>query len=182
MRRPHPSQWRMADSTWRSRIWKRWSAIIVAAVVVVAVVYSTAQNRSANTQATAAASSSAAAASSAKAAASFGATNKGLLKRSLIAQSNNHANTVKYQQEVTFLLMVIANEAQEIITAQADHAQTLDEIAALQKEVASVIGSLPAADAALEAFATKVLEDLNAIQSCLASGRSSTSCPPPSSS
>lgn len=75
------------------------------------------------------------------------------------SQNTHHAQTAKKDKEIVSLL-------QAVRTAQQQGHQSLSEIKALQKEVATVIAGLPAADAALGHFAIW-------IEGCLSTGNCS---------
>lgn len=69
--------------------------------------------------------------------------------KSLVASNHHHAETVKQNEQMAFLLIYITQLLQTVHAAQLTNVGTIDAIKALETEVASVIEALPAADAQL---------------------------------
>lgn len=176
-------RWRITDNQWRKAMWERSAPVIVAAAVLVMIV----GGGFGVWGALSSAHSSALAAQYGKTAAAYGQENKTLLKKEQVINNRHHMETQQQNKDIEFALAVIASYAKEIEQAQQDHAATLDEIDALAKQIAalqmqfnSIVGTLPAADAILTKFAVQVSADLNWIDSCLAKNDLGCGTPPPS--
>jgi hypothetical protein len=79
------------------------------------------------------------------------------------SQDNHHAATTKQNKRLASLEQEVLEKDDAIRNAQKVDKTTLTEIAALQKEVATVIVGLPPADASLATFAVW-------IEGCLSTG------------
>lgn len=82
------------------------------------------------------------------------------------SQNLHHASSIRKDNTLLQKDNEIKALVREVRAAQESGHQSLDEIAALQKEVATVIQGLPAADAALGTFAVW-------IEGCLSTGNCS---------
>lgn len=156
-------RWRFTDNQWRKAMWERSAPVIVAIAVLAALAgggWGVIQSQSS-------AHSSALAAQYGKVAANYGSENHTLIQRIKLINDRHHTQSVQQNKDIEFALAVIAQYAKTIEQAQEDHTATLEEIAMLETEVSEVIKQLPAADAALEKFAATVLQQLQALQTCV---------------
>lgn len=165
-------RWRITDNQWRKAMWERSAPVIVAIALLVAL----AAGAWGVIQSQASAHSSALAATYGKVAVSYGAENHTLLQRIKLINHRHHMESVQQNKDIEFALAVIAQYAKAIQQAQQDHALTLNEIAALQKEVANVFLGIPGDIAAVTAGQDMIVKALDWLECAQISG--STACGP----